>query len=364
MPRILLMALLVSCFLGASVLPAVAETGGDTLVEAQLDEGSLQDVLGGNPLVQIGLPIALAIIMAGVGLTLRPRDFHNVVYYPKALVLGSIGQIVLLPAFAFALAYLLRLPPLIAVGLVVIAACPGGTTSNVFAFLAKCNLALSILMTAVASMVTVFTIPLFTNLALRLFTEQAIDAPLRLPVVQTVLMLVMIIFVPVLLGMALRARNVHLAGQLEGVVGAFGMFVLVSLVVMIVYQTRNHLGALLGQAGPAVILLNLAGIGIGFLAARLAGKDKVEGLTLAIELGIKNSTIGLMVTLTLLGSAEIAMPAAIYGLLMYFSAAVMVFYGRKMAGARLTPERGEVPLHVPDDPGFPDDHPEARERQK
>jgi len=366
MPRILFSLLLMAVFAGLAAMPAFSqavETAPDASVETIIDDDSLEDVLGGNPLVQIGLPIALAIIMAGVGLTLRPRDFHNVVYYPKALVFGSIGQILVLPAAAFALAYLLRLPPMIAVGLVVIAACPGGTTSNVFAFLAKCNLALSILMTAVASMVTVFSIPLFTNLALRLFTDQAIEAPLRLPVIPTVLMLLMIIFVPVMLGMTIRARNVHLAGQLEGIVGAFGMLVLVSLVAMIVYQTRNHLGELLVQAGPAVIALNLAGIALGLLAAKIAGRDRVIGLTLAIELGIKNSTIGLMVTLTLLESAEIAMPAAIYGLLMYFSAAAMVFYGRKMAGARLTPEVGEVPLHVPDDVGFPDDHPEFRERQ-
>src|SRR5690606_929347 len=118
------------------------------------------------PLIQIGLPISLAIIMAGVGLTLRPRDFHNTIYYPRALILGSIGQLVLLPALAFGLAFLFRLPPMLAVGLVVIAACPGGTTSNVFAFLAKGNLALSILMTALASLITVITIPLYTNFAL------------------------------------------------------------------------------------------------------------------------------------------------------------------------------------------------------
>lgn len=325
-------------------------------------DSSLAEVLGGNPLIAVGLPISLAIIMVGVGLTLRFRDFHNVVYYPAALILGSIAQILLMPAIAFALAYGLDVPSYIAVGLVVIAACPGGTTSNVFAFLAKGNLALSILMTALASLITVFTIPLFTNLALGLFSEQSLETPMQLPVQQTVIMLVAIIFVPVLAGMGMRAWKPAVATRLEGAVSAFGMFVLVALVVLIVYQTRNHLALLLAEAGPAVIALNLAGIALGFATAKLAGRDHRDGLTLAIEMGIKNSMIGLTVTLTLLQSAEIAMPAAIYGLLMYFSAGLMVAHGRRYAGLQAAPVAADIPLHVPEDVGFPDDHPEMLDK--
>lgn len=327
-------------------------------------ESSMASVMQGNALIQLGLPISLFIIMIGVGLTLRPRDFHNVVYYPRALILGTAAQIVLMPALGFALAYVLRLPPAIAVGLVIIAACPGGTTSNVFAFLGKGNLALSILMTAGASLITVLTIPFFANTALRLFTDQSLDQPLSLPVGQTIVMLVAIVFVPVMLGMGLRAWNTRLAGRLEGAVGAFGMIVLLALIVLIVVQTADHLGELLIQAGPSVIALNLLGIAAGFAAARIAGHDRVDGLTLALELGVKNSTIGLTVTLILLGSADIAMPAALYGLLMFVSAAALVVYGRRQAHVSLRPAPGEVPPHVPDDVGFPDDHRTERDRKR
>ena len=296
-------------------------------------ESTIASAVQGNALIQIGLPISLFIIMVGVGLTLRPRDFHNVVYYPRTLIFGTIAQIVLLPAIGFGLAYALKLPPAIAVGLVIIAACPGGTTSNVFAFLAKGNLALSILMTAAASLITVITLPLFTTLAIDLFKDTALHEPLQLPVMQTVIMLLAIVFVPVILGMGLRAWRSELASRLEGAVGAFGMLVLFALVVLIVYQTRDHLWTLLLQAGPSVIALNLLGIGAGFLIARLAGTDFVDGLTLAMELGIKNSTIGLTLALTLLGSADIAMPAALYGLLMFISAGVLVVIGRRHATA-------------------------------
>lgn len=323
-------------------------------------ESTLATVLQGNTLIQIGLPISLFIIMMGVGLTLRLRDFHNVIHYPRALIFGTAAQIVLLPAIGFALAWALALPPAIAVGLVIIAACPGGTTSNVFAFLARGNLALSILMTAAASLVTVLTLPFFANLAISLFTDRTLDQPLQLPLVQTIVMLLAIVFAPVMLGMGLRAWKVQLAGKLEGAVGAFGMLVLLVLVVLIVVQTRDHLGELLVQAGPSVIALNLLGIATGLAVARVAGHDFVDGLTLALELGIKNSTIGLTLALTLLGSADIAMPAALYGVLMFVSAGVLVGLGRRHAHVRLRPGKGEVPLHVPDDVGFPDDRDERK----
>ena len=318
-------------------------------------ESALADVLQGNTLIQVGLPISLFIIMIGVGLTLRLRDFHNVVYYPRALLFGTIAQIILMPAIGFLLAWALKLPPAIAVGLVIIAACPGGTTSNVLAFLARGNLALSILMTAAASLITVITLPLFANWAIAVFTERDLGQPLQLPVSRTIVMLLAVVFVPVMLGMALRAWKAQLAGKLEGAVGAFGMLVLAALVVLIVIQTRDHLGELLVQAGPSVIALNLLGIVAGLSVARLAGHDFVDGLTLAMEMGIKNSTIGLTVTLTLLGSADIAMPSALYGLLMFVSAGALVVIGRRHAKVRIRPRRGEVPMHVPDDVGFPDD---------
>lgn len=318
-----------------------------------MNGASAASILQDNALIQIGLPISLFIIMTGVGLTLRPRDFQHVVHYPAALAWGSFGQILVMPALGFGLAWALNLPPAIAVGLIIVAACPGGTTSNVFAFLAKGNLALSILMTAMASLITVATLPLFANWAIQLFKDQALEQPLQLPIVQTVVMLLAVVFVPVLLGMVLRAWRPRLAGRLEGAVGAFGMLVLFALVVLIVIQTRDYLAELLLQAGVAVVALNLLGLALGFAVARLAGTGFADGLTLALELGIKNSTIALTVALTMLGSADIAMPAALYGLLMFVSAGALVVIGRRHARVSLRPRRGEIPPHVPDDVGFP-----------
>jgi len=324
-------------------------------------ENTLATALLGNPSIQIGLPISLFVIMTGVGLTLRLRDFRNVVHYPRLLVLGTLVQVLLLPLLAMALAMLFQAPAAVAVGLVIIAACPGGTTSNVFAYLARGNLALSILMTALASMITVLTLPFYTSWAIELFKQEALEQPLRLPVMQTIIMLLVVVFLPVMLGMALRAWKRQLAGKLEGAVSAFGLGVLFMLVVIIVYQTRDHLGELIVQAGPSVLALNVLGIASGFLLARLAGAAFADGLTLAMELGIKNSTIGLTVALTLLGSADIAMPAALYGMLMFFSAAALAMFGRRHARLSLSPSPGEIPPHIPDDVGFPDDRAENNE---
>mgnify|MGYP006301725519 CR=1 FL=1 len=238
-----------------------------------VSNSGLATALQGSSLIQIGLPISLFILMTGVGLTLRLKDFRSVVDYPRALILGTIAQIVVLPAAAFALAFILSLPPAIAVGLIIIAACPGGTTSNVFAFLGKGNLALSILMTASASLITVVTLPLFANWAILSFADQNLEQPLKLPIIDTIVMLLVIIFIPVMLGMALRSWKTQLAGKLEGAVSAFGMFVLLALVILIAYQTRDHLLELLIQAGPSVIALNLIGIAAGFGIAKLAGHD-------------------------------------------------------------------------------------------
>lgn len=283
-----------------------------------------------NPLIEIGLPISLMIIMAGMGLTLTLGNFRDVLAQPRALLVGTAAQIVLIPALAFALIELMGLSPLIAVGLVVVAACPGGTTSNVFTFLARGNVALSILLTVIASLITIVTLPLFTNLALGLYTEMDVDAPLRLPVLRTVLTLAVIVILPVAAGMAVRARRPDVATRAERYVGVFGMLVLAVLIVAIVYQTRDDILSLLAQAGPAAIALNIAGIATGLASGYFGGIARREALTIAIEVGIKNSTLGLLVALTLLESPEIAIPSAVYGILMFAFGALLIAFGRRL----------------------------------
>lgn len=281
-----------------------------------------------SPMISAGLPIALFIIMIGIGMTLTVRDFRQVAVYPKGMIVGTVAQILVMPLVAFALASLLAVPPAIAVGLVIIAACPGGTTSNLFVLLARGNIALSIVLTVSASLITILTLPLFTNLALDFYmgTQETVV----LPVWKTVGMLIGIVLFPVAIGMVVRTRNPAMAKKAEGVVSIFGGIVLAVLIVGLIYGVRDQIWDLLKQAGPATILLNIAGIGLGLLVGRGAGLTQRESLAVAVELGVKNGTIALMVTLTLLESSAMSIPAAVYGVLMFPIGFVLAMYGRSI----------------------------------
>lgn len=281
-----------------------------------------------SPLTEIGLPVALAIIMVGIGLTLTAGDFRRELRTPKGVVVGSLGQLLLLPALGFAIIAVLDLDPAIAVGLVIVAACPGGTTSNLISFLGRANVALSIVLTVVASIVTIVSLPVFADLALDLQGSARADgAAVEVPVLRTVLTLVGVVLVPVLIGMAVRARASHLAASAERAVSAFGAVVLVALIIGIALSVDDVVG-LIRQAGPATLLLNLGGIAIGALLGRFAGLSWTDRLTLSIELGVKNSTLGILLG-GLLGDLTWAVPSAVYGIVMYLSAAVLVVVGRR-----------------------------------
>lgn len=278
-------------------------------------------------LISIGLPIALIIIMAGIGLSLRPRDFILVARHPGGLVWGSVAQLALMPAAAFALAWAFSLPPLLAVGLVILAACPGGTSSNLITYLARGHLALSISLTVTASIVTIVTLPLLTNLALRSFVGEG--QQVELPLLRTVAMLAVITVIPVVVGMLVRWRSPALAARSERLVGLFGALVLAALIVAIAVQIGERLPSVLMQAGPACVALNLLGISLGLFATRGLGLPPIDALTVAIELGIKNGTLGLLVAMTLLDSPEMGVPSAVYGLLMYAFGLGLIRLGRQ-----------------------------------
>lgn len=281
-----------------------------------------------GPLISIGLPISLFIIMIGIGMTLTARDFHQVTVKPAGLIVGTIAQILAMPLAAFALCWVLDLPPAIAVGLVIIAACPGGTTSNLFTLLARGNVALSIVLTVSASLITILTLPLFANYALQLYFGTQYE--IVLPFGRTVAMLSAIVLLPVAIGMAVRAFLPRLASRAEGLVSIFGGLVLAVLVVAVIYGIRDRFLDLLIQAGPSAILLNLLGIALGLLSSRASGLSRREALAVATELGVKNGTLGLMVTLTLLDSSEMSVPSVVYGVLMFPIGFLLAAYGRRV----------------------------------
>lgn len=291
----------------------------------------------GSPLIEVGLPIALAVIMIGIGLTLSVADFRREARQPRGMVVGSIGQVLLTPLAGFAIVAVLDLDPVIGVGVIIAAACPGGTTSNLIAFLGRGNVALSIVMTVIASVVTIVTLPLFTEVALD--WQLGVDGGVEVPLGRTIGLLFGVILIPVLIGMVVRARNVALAARVERAVSIFGAVVLIGLIIGIAIGIGDDIPRYLRQAGPAMVLLNLAGMGIGWFSGRAAGLVWTDRLTLAMELGVKNSTLGILLATLLSNDFAYAVPSAVLGLVMYVSAAVLTVVGRRRHR-----------LHVPSDP--------------
>lgn len=278
-------------------------------------------------LKQIALPLALIFIMTGMGMTLTPADFKRVLTKPLATFLGLANQLLLLPLVAFGLCHLFALPPELAVGLMLIAACPGGATSNLISHLSRGDTALSVSLTALSSLITTLTIPLYLGFATSHF--MGADSSVSLPFLKTVLQLMLVSVIPILLGMFLNKKFPALTARLEKPVNVFSMLFLLLIVVAAVLQ-EEHLLTQFRLAGPAALSLNLLTMLMGFGLAALAGLRRAQRITLAIESGIQNGTLALGIALGLMENVHIAMPAVVYSLMMFASGGMMIlFFGRR-----------------------------------
>jgi bile acid:Na+ symporter, BASS family len=278
-------------------------------------------------LKQLLLPAALFAVLFGMGLSLRPEDFLRVLRSPKAKIIGLGCQLILLPLTAFALALAFRLPGELAVGLMVLASCPGGPTSNVITHLSRGDTALSVTLTAVSSMVCVFTIPWILDYSMRWFQGDAVA--IRLPFWKTLGQLTLVTILPILVGMAVRASYPSLASRLSRPTNVFSIVFLAAIILAVVLR-EDDLVHQFRLAGPAAITLNLLTMALGFAAALLFRLPRTQRITIAIETGIQNATLSLGISLGLLESARIAMPSVVYGLFMFLSGGLMIaIHGRR-----------------------------------
>ncbi len=281
-------------------------------------------------LTSVILPISLAIIMLGMGLSLRLDDFKRVFKFPKAVLIGTINQIVCLPLLAWLLISLLDLDAGIAVGVIILAVCPGGTTSNLISHVSKGDTALSVTLTAISTCATFFTIPLIVNLALTHFSSETQD--FQLPITQTVGALFLITILPISIGMAIRKRNPTLAKKLDKPVRTVSVVFFVFILIGITYQVRATFFEFLTESGLVCFLLLFSTLTLGFSSARFFKLTLPQSITISIETGIQNGTLGLLVATQLIQNTlpEFSIPSATYGLMMFIPAAfIMLFFGRK-----------------------------------
>ena len=282
-----------------------------------------------SPLIEIGLPVALAIIMVGIGLSLTRSDFEVQARSPWATIVGLVGQLVLVPLVGIGVALLFDLTPLLALGVVLVAASPGGATSNLITYLARGNVALSIILTAIASVAAILTLPLWFDVGARVIPGAA-EFEVSVPLAQTFGLLLGVILIPVVLGMILRARRPALADRIERFVGLVGLVVLVLLIVGIVLGERDRIVDLIVSVGPAVIVLNLALIAVGGLAAWVCRLGRAEQIAIAVEMGIKNTTLTMLIAFTVIGIEEVGLAAAVYSIVMYVTTFGLVYGGRRL----------------------------------
>ena len=274
------------------------------------------------------LPLALIVIMFGMGMCLTPRDFARVVAAPRAKLTGLFCQILLLPVVAVLVALALRLPGEVALGLLLVACCPGGPTSNLFTHLARGDTALSVTLTAVTSVTAVFTIPVVLGWGSGWFAEGADWEPLHLPFLRTVGQLMVVTVVPIVAGMGVRRLWAGLAARMEKPMNKLSIAFLVLVIALAVWHEEN-LGEQLRLAGPAAVALNVAAMGLAFAVAGAMRLDRRQRITISIEGGIQNGTLALAIALGLLESPGLAMPAVAYSLFMFASGAFMIFFGRR-----------------------------------
>ena len=277
-------------------------------------------------LTQYIAPLVLAFIMFGMGLSLTRNDFQQLWRAPLPIVVGLFGQMMLLPALAYALAIVFDLAPNLAIGIMILAACPGGTSSNIISQLARANLALSVSLTAISSLICVLTTPLIIQFAIMQFGQQEEQS---FSLLTTTLGLIFITLIPVIIGIIIRHYFAEKALRCEPFFRHLASAFLLLMIVAIVIQERDTLTSSFAAVFSSALTLNLlaimTGIGLGLLF-KFTPRDSI---TLGIEVGVQNSAMASLIAITFLQRADYAVAPGVYGVTMYIGALLLVLLAKK-----------------------------------
>lgn len=273
---------------------------------------------------------ALALIMFGLGLSLTLGDFRRLLGHPKAVVLALVLQAVILPAICYGIVVGLGVAPVFAIGLMLLAASPGGVSANLFSHLFGGNVAMNISLTAINTLLSIVSLPLIANFAIDTFAQSGQVVPMQTAKVIEVIGIVM---VPVAIGMVVRSRAPAFAARMDTPMKRFSMVVLAALALIAIAKEWTALTESFASVGLAVILFNVVSLGMGYYVPRMMGLDKPNAIAIGFEIGIHNSTLAIFVALSVLGEFQMMLPAAIYSVSMYVLATAFGFLvlGRQRA---------------------------------
>ncbi|MBA2661747.1 MAG: bile acid:sodium symporter family protein [Bradymonadaceae bacterium] len=275
-------------------------------------------------LTSVVLPLSLFIIMLGVGLSLVVGDFRRVVVFPRAVAIGLFNQLVLLPVVAFGLAIAFELSPAMAVGLMLIACCPGGVTSNLITYVARGDTALSITLTAISGLVVVLTLPVILVLSLDYFMGESREV--NVPLGQTIGQIAGVTLLPVLLGMIVRHFKPAFAQRMERPARLGSTIIFTLIVAGVILANRDGLREHFLALGGVTAALNIIMMLIGFGSARLLALKTPQAISISIESGIQNGTLAIVIATSILRQGEMALPGGIYSLIMFMTGAATMYY--------------------------------------
>ena len=275
-------------------------------------------------ITQIFLPISLAIIMFGMGLTLVVSDFGRLFAYPKEVLIGLCNQLIFLPLIGFLIILLFDLNSSMAIGIMILSLCPGGPTSNLITQVARGNIGLSVTLTALASLITVFTIPIILSEAVTYFTGET-DVVIELPIVQTMLQILVITVIPVSIGMVIRKKNEAFALRMERPmrIASTVLFIIIFLLVMI--ANKDLIVQAMKEVGLATLLLNLSTMALGYMTAKVFGIKGKSQISITIESGIQNGTLAFVIATTILNNVEMGLPTGAYSIWMFITGGILMW---------------------------------------
>ncbi|MFT5593026.1 MAG: BASS family bile acid:Na+ symporter [Oceanicoccus sp.] len=271
-------------------------------------------------LVKVVLPLSLFIIMLGMGLALKPVDFKMVMLRPKAVALGLVAQMLMLPILAYLIVLAFGMTGAVAVGVMILALCPGGTTSNLYTYLAKGDIALSVTLTSLVSLIAPFTVPLMIVMFMSLLMGQ--EEYIHLPVIKTIIQLVVITILPISIGMFINHKKPEWSKKADKPVKIFSILFLFFIVALIVFENLHNMADYFAKAGLAAIILNIASMVLGYVLAKVAQLNEAQSKAIGIEVGFQNGTLAIVIALTLLENTEMAIAATCYSLSMFLTGAV------------------------------------------
>ncbi len=274
------------------------------------------------------LAIALAFIMFALGLGLTGNDFLRVKNQPKDFFVGFISQIILLPVTAFVLVIIWPISPELAIGVMIIAAAPGGVTSNILTSLARGDVALSISLTAIISLLSVITVPIIIVKSLGFFGLENVAQNISLT--SMAITMFVIVTVPVILGMIFRRFAANAAIKFEPIAKNISIVLFIIVLLGVILKHKDNIVPYFIDAGPITLVLNVIMMVVAFYVAKLFGTGTAQKKCIAIECGLQNGTLAIFVGETFFNAEAFIIPAAIYSLIMYVTSLIFIFIVRNL----------------------------------